>query len=52
MVSRILMTCGGFALAFLGLIVAIHGSTLYGFVALVVGVALLTSSIPTHREDR
>jgi len=52
MVSRIIMTCGGFALAFLGCIIAFHGSKNLGTVIASVGVIMLFSSLPsTTREE-
>lgn len=52
MYSRILQTCGGFALAFLGCIFSFNGSKDLGLLLAIFGVALMFWSLPsTTREE-
>ena len=52
MLSRIMQTCGGFALAFLGCVLSFHGSKDLGLLLAVCGVALMFWSLPsTTREE-
>ena len=52
MYTRILQTCGGFALAFLGCIVSFNGVKDLGLLLAVGGVFLIIWSLPsTTRED-
>lgn len=45
MVSRILMTCGGFALAFLGCAISLHGNSTIGLIMAVGGVITCLSGL-------
>ena len=50
--SRILQTCGGFALAFLGCLLSYHGDKTVGLLLAVGGTIMLFNSLPsTTRKD-
>jgi len=52
MVSRIIMTCGGFALAFLGTIISLHGSSFYGSITTIIGIIIFLSSLERTANDK
>ena len=52
MANRILQTCGGFALTFLGCVISFYGDKNIGLIIAVCGVVLMFWSLPsTTRED-
>jgi hypothetical protein len=45
MANRILQTCGGFALAFFGCVISLHGNSVVGLLIAVGGVAVCLNSL-------